>query len=126
MRLAVSVLLALAIVTPALASASARTTSNELRRDLAAAAFGSVGGQTTATPAADAKAQALFEFLMARRAEAEGNNAEALAALERARKLDPDSAEISAEIAGLHSRQNRMSDAIVAAEQAIKLDKDNV
>ena len=81
--------------------------------------------QTAAAPADDPKAQALFEFLMARRFEAEGDNAGALAALERARKLDPNSAEISAEIAGLYSRQNRMTDAIVAAESALKLDKDN-
>src|SRR5687768_10344075 len=82
--------------------------------------------QTAAAPADDPKAQALFEFLMARRAESEGDNAGALAALERARKLDPNSAEISAEIAGFYSRQNRMSEAIAAAEQALKLDKNSV
>jgi tetratricopeptide (TPR) repeat protein len=80
----------------------------------------------TAVSAADPKAQALFEFLMARRMEAEGDTAGALAALERARKLDPESAEVSAEIAGFYSRQNRMTDAIVAAEYALKLDQDNV
>ena len=82
--------------------------------------------QTAAAPADDPKARALFEFLMARRAESEGDNAGALAALERARKLDPTSAEISAEMAGFYSRQNRMSEAIAAAEQALKLDKNNV
>src|SRR5687768_208746 len=84
-----------------------------------------VWGQTAAAPT-DPKAQALFEFLMARRMESEGDNAGALAALERARKLDPASAEIAAEIAGHHSRQSRMPEAIAAAEQALKLDKDNV
>ena len=73
----------------------------------------------------DPKAQALFEFLMARRLEATGDAAGALAALERARKLDPASAEISAEIAGYYSRQNRNTEAIAAAEAALKLDKDN-
>ena len=110
MRLAAFVLFAVAVSSPSLAGAS----------------FGSIGGQTAAAPAADAKAQALFEFLMARRAEAEGNNADALAALERARKLDPNSAEISAEMAGFYSRQNRTTEAIAAAEQALKLDKNNV
>ena len=81
--------------------------------------------QTAAAPA-DPKAQALFEFLMARRMESEGDNAGALAALERARKLDPNSAEIAAEIAGHHSRQSRMPEAIAAGEQALKLDQDNV
>ena len=75
---------------------------------------------------ADPKAQALFEFLMARRMEAAGDTAGALAALERARKLDPASAEIAAEIAGNYSRQDRMAEAVAAGEQALKLDKDNV
>jgi tetratricopeptide (TPR) repeat protein len=82
--------------------------------------------QTAAAPADEPKAQALFEFLMARRAESEGDNAGALAALERARKLDPNSAEVAAEIAAFYSRQNRMTEAIAAAEAALKLDKDNV
>src|SRR5688572_31772342 len=100
MAFAASLLLALVLASPALA-------------------------QTAAVPM-EAKAQALFEFLMARRMESEGDNAGALAALERARKLDPNSAEIAAEIAGHHSRQSRMPEAIAAAEQALKLDKDNV
>src|SRR6188472_4025138 len=83
-------------------------------------------GQTTAAPPPDPKAQAAYEFMMARRTESEGNTAGALAGLERARKLDPQSAEISAEIAGYYFRQNRPTDAVVAAEQALKLDKDNV
>lgn len=82
--------------------------------------------QTAATPGAEPKAQAFFEFLMARRLESAGDTAGALAALERARTLDPGSAEISAEIAGYYSRQNRAIDAVVAAEQALKLDQENV
>src|SRR5687767_12625188 len=125
MMFARAALLLLVTVTPALGSASARETTSELRRDRAGAGFGSEGGQTAVAPS-DPKAQALFEFLMARRMESEGDNAGALAALERARKLDPKSAEIAAEIAGHHSRQSRMPEAIAAAEQALKLDKDNV
>lgn len=68
----------------------------------------------------------MFEFLMARRQEATGDAAAALASLERARKLDPESGEIAAEIAGYYSRQNRLPEAVTAAEQALKLDKDNV
>lgn len=79
----------------------------------------------TAVPA-DAKAQALFEFLMARRMEAAGDASGALAALERARKLDPTAAEVAAEIAGYYSRQNRTDAAIAAAEDALKLDQANV
>ena len=90
------------------------------------AASASAFGQTTAAPPQDPKAQAFFEFLMARRAEAAGDAAGALAGLERARKLDPQSAEIPAEIAGYYYRQNRPAEAVANAEQALKLDKDNV
>ena len=83
-------------------------------------------GQTVAAPSGDTKAQAQFEFMMARRMESSGDVAGALASLERARKLDPGAAEIPAEIAGYYYRQNRPTDAVVAAEQALKIDKDNV
>src|SRR5215213_8539749 len=83
-------------------------------------------GQTSAAAPDDPKAQALYEFMMARRLESSGDNAGALAALERAKKLDPQSGEISAEIAGYYYRQNRPAEAISAAEQALKLDKENV
>lgn len=89
---------------------------------MAAPAF----GQTAATAQDDPKAQALYEFMMARRLESTGDNAGALAALERAKKLDPQSGEISAEIAGYYYRQNRATEAVAAAEEALKLDKDNV
>ncbi len=64
--------------------------------------------------------------MMARRMESAGDTAGALASLERARKLDPGAAEIPAEIAGYYYRQNRPADAVAAAEQALKIDKDNV
>jgi len=99
----VCALVAITLATPVLASASARTPPSELRRD-----------EQTAAPVADPKAQALFEFLMARRMEAAGDTAGALAALERARQLDPASAEIAAEIAGNYSRQDRMAEAVTA------------
>ena len=83
-------------------------------------------GQTVTPVPQDPKAQAQFEFMMARRMESSGDMAGALASLERARKLDPGAAEIPAEIAGYYYRQNRPADAIVAAEQALKIDKDNV
>jgi len=82
--------------------------------------------QTVASAQQDPKAQAQFEFMMGRRMESAGDTAGALASLERARKLDPGAAEIPAEIAGYFYRQNRPSDAVIAAEQALKIDKDNV
>ena len=91
---------------------------------LLAAAAPSVG-QTVASAQPDPKAQAQFEFMMARRMESTGDMAGALASLERARKLDPEAAEIPAEIAGYYYRQNKPTEAITAAEQALKIDKDN-
>ena len=82
--------------------------------------------QTVGSAPQDPKAQAQFEFMMARRMESSGDLAGALASLERARKLDPAAAEIPAEIAGYYYRQNRPTDAVAAAEQALKIDKDNV
>lgn len=82
--------------------------------------------QTTAPAPQDPKAQAQYEFMMARHMESEGDMPAALAALERARKLDPQAAEIPAELAGYYQRQNRTPEAVTAAEQALKLDAENV
>lgn len=82
--------------------------------------------QTTATPPPDSRAQAMYEFMMARRLESTGDGPGALAALERARQLDPQSAEISAEIAGYYFRNDRAAEAVKNAEQALRLDKTNV
>ncbi|HUQ89876.1 MAG TPA: tetratricopeptide repeat protein [Vicinamibacterales bacterium] len=102
--------------TPAIASASAREAITELRRD----------DQTATAAPQDPKAQAQYEFMMGRRMESAGDIPGALASLERARKLDPGAAEIPAEIAGYYYRQNRPAEAVTAAEQALKIDKDNV
>ncbi len=103
------VLVALAVSTPLFASAAA----------------GSEAGQAVAAPD-DPKAQAFYEFLMARRLESSGDVAGAMAALQRAQKLDPDSAEIAAEMAGSHARQDQDQPAIAQASRALSLDKDNV
>jgi tetratricopeptide (TPR) repeat protein len=69
---------------------------------------------------------AYFEFMLARRLEAKGDSAAALDALKRAQALDPKSAEILAEMAGLYARQNKGAEAIDAAERALKLDPANL
>jgi tetratricopeptide (TPR) repeat protein len=69
---------------------------------------------------------AYFEFLMARRLEAQGDQAGALAALERAAAADPASAEVRAEIASFQLRRNRRSEAETAALLALKLDEANL
>ena len=79
--------------------------------------------QTTAQD--DPKAQAFYEFLMARRLEAGGDTAGAMAALQRAQKLDPGSAGIAAEMAGAFARQEQYPSAIRQADQALSIDPSN-
>src|SRR5690349_4297567 len=69
---------------------------------------------------------AYFDFLQARRLEADGDPKGALAALERAATADPKSAEVRAEIAGLHLRRNERAEAEKAARAALALDETNV
>jgi tetratricopeptide (TPR) repeat protein len=85
-----------------------------------------LASQTAAVQPSEPKAEALYEFMMGRRLEAAGDAPGALAAFQRAKTLDPQSGEISAEIAGHYFRTNRAPEAVAAAEQALKLDKDNV
>ena len=63
--------------------------------------------------------------MLARRLEADGDVKGAAAALDRAQKLDPASAELLAERAALHARQNEGEEARGAAERALALDPDN-
>jgi tetratricopeptide (TPR) repeat protein len=70
--------------------------------------------------------QAYYEFLLARRLESDGDTKGALAALERAEKLDPASADVLAERAALHARQNQGPQAREAADRALKIDPDNL
>ena len=50
---------------------------------------------------------------------------EAVAALRKAIALDPKSAEPRAELAALYARQDKASDALLAAEEALKVDPRN-
>lgn len=84
------------------------------------------------TPAVDApappaarrptSAAAMYEFLVSRRAEARDEMPAAEAALKRAIALDPQSAELQAELAAFFTRQNRADDAVAAAARALALD----
>ncbi len=86
--------------------------------------------QTPAPPTAQAtptiSASAYYEFMLARRLEAGGDTAGAVAALERAQKLDPNSAELLAERAALHARQNEGEQARTAAARALAIEPDNI
>ena len=64
-----------------------------------------------------------FEFLMARRLEAQGDDTGALAALNRAAAAERTSAEIRAEIGAFHLRHNRREEAEKAAREALALEE---
>jgi tetratricopeptide (TPR) repeat protein len=87
--------------------------------------IGALGGLAP-RPAQAQTPDAYFEFLMARRLESDGNNAAALAALERASAAAPASAEVKAEIAAFHYRRNQRPEAEKAARAALALDENNV
>jgi tetratricopeptide (TPR) repeat protein len=96
---------------------------------LALAATGTAGAQAppaTAAASESVRAKAYFEFLNARRLEEQGDEAGALEALKRAQALDPKSAEILAEMAGLYARQNKAQEALDTAERALTIDPKNV
>ena len=78
--------------------------------------------QPTATPAADPRAEAYAQFLMAHRYEDDENVDAAIAAYKRASTLDPRGASIVSDLANLYMRLNRATDAIAAGEQALKID----
>ena len=68
---------------------------------------------------------AYYEFLIGLHLESQGDSAAAVAAYERAEKLDPQSAEIPAALAELYARMNRPTDAIAAGERAVKVNPAN-
>lgn len=89
---------------------------------LLAAAMPAWGQDRAAAPEA---VNPYFEFLMARRLEAQGDTAGALAALERAAAADPASAEVRAEIAAFHLRRGARDEAEKAARSALVNDEKN-
>jgi tetratricopeptide (TPR) repeat protein len=70
--------------------------------------------------------EAYYEFVLGRHLENAGEVDEAVKAFERAARLDPDSADIPAELAGLFARQGRFDEARQTAEHALSLDAGNV
>jgi tetratricopeptide (TPR) repeat protein len=93
-----------------------------IRLFLVIALLVSAAGQAFAQVARDP----YFEFLIARRLEAQGDAAGALAALQRAAAADPKSAEVRAEIASFELRQNHPAQAEESARAALALDEANI
>ena len=77
-----------------------------------------LGGAARST---DPVAGAYFEFLLGRQLEDKGDVDGAAAAFQRAMKLDPASADVPAELAGLYARQSRVREAIEAANAALAI-----
>jgi tetratricopeptide (TPR) repeat protein len=69
-------------------------------------------------------AEAYDQFLLARHYE-DDNVDQAIAAYKRAMELDPRAADIPAELAALYLRENKVPEALAAAEQAVKIAPDN-
>jgi tetratricopeptide (TPR) repeat protein len=74
-----------------------------------------------AATASEKLAEAYNQFLLGHRLEDQDDEAGAIAAYKRAMELDPNAADIPAELAGVYLRQNKAQDAMNAAEQALKI-----
>jgi tetratricopeptide (TPR) repeat protein len=86
---------------------------------------GPAGSQPPNTSSPTADGNAAYYFLLGRRLEGQGKVDEAIAAHKRAIELEPNSAELRAELAGVYARQDRATDALEMAEAALKYDADN-
>jgi tetratricopeptide (TPR) repeat protein len=82
-------------------------------------------GAGPSAQAAVEPADAAYYFLLARHLESTGRFEEAIKAHERAIALDPGSAELRAELAGLYARQDNALDAVAQAEAALARDPAN-
>jgi tetratricopeptide (TPR) repeat protein len=90
----------------------------------ARAAEGASDGQRPATAAAASSekvADAYAQFLLGHRFEENEDETSAIAAYKRAIELDPNTAEIPAQLAGLYLKQNKVQEAMAAAEASLKI-----
>jgi tetratricopeptide (TPR) repeat protein len=79
-----------------------------------------VAAQTASAPSTNV-AEAYAQFLLGHHLEEDDNADGAIAAYKRAMALDPAAADITAQLAGLYLRQNKVQDAMSTAEQALKV-----
>jgi tetratricopeptide (TPR) repeat protein len=91
---------------------------------LAIGVFGPVANAAQSSPSASSDGPAYY-FMLGKQLESAGQNDQALAAFTRAIELDPESAELRAELAGYYARQNNAVDAVRVAEEAVKRDPAN-
>jgi tetratricopeptide (TPR) repeat protein len=81
------------------------------------------GQRSTATTTASAEkvADAYAQFLLGHRFEENEDETSAIAAYKRAMELDPNAAEIPAQLAGLYLKQSKVQEAMAAAESSLKI-----
>jgi tetratricopeptide (TPR) repeat protein len=79
------------------------------------------GAPPPAVSASSTVSEAYDQYLLGLRLEREENVDGAIAAFRRAMALDPAAADVPAELAALYMRQNRIGEAMTAAEQALKI-----
>jgi tetratricopeptide (TPR) repeat protein len=77
--------------------------------------------QAAAATSPEKIAEAYNQFLLGHRLEDKDDEAGAVAAYKRAMELDPNAADIPAELASVYLRQNKAQEAMGAAEQALKI-----
>lgn len=99
-----------------------RLTALALFAALAALGPGTAAAQTRA---GESGLTAGYYFLLGRHLEADGRIDAAISAHRKAIGLDPASAELRAELAGLYARQDRAVEAVEAAEAALERDPGN-
>lgn len=75
--------------------------------------------------AADRLAEAYAQFLIGHHLDQDDDTDGAIAAYKRAMELDPTAADIPGELAALYLRQNKVQEAMSAAEQALKIEPAN-
>src|SRR5919112_1326669 len=90
---------------------------------IAGAPVAVTAGQARAGVPADATPG--YYFLLGRHLEDDGKTDEAITALKKAIELEPETAEVRAELAGIYARHDRAREALEAAEAAIQHDPDN-
>jgi len=81
--------------------------------------------QSAPADSASRTGEAYAQFMLGRHLETADDIPNAIAAFKRGIQLDPQAADIIAELAGLYMRQSRLDEALQTGEQAIKIDPAN-
>jgi len=85
----------------------------------------SIAGAAGAQTRSDRVAEAYAQFLLGHHLDEADDEAGAIAAYKRAMELDPSAADIPGELAAVYLRQNKIQEAMTAAEQALKVSPKN-